>query len=137
MNPFAQVWSAARDGWTRLRAEEPEDARPSEAETVALIEEVATWVVKRRLETPALLFLEAHKPFSFLAGQALVVGTPFLAPLFGTRRTEITARLLDTPDFADRLADRIERLADEALAPRRSPAPSDAPPMPSSPGDSP
>ena len=42
---------------------------------------IAQWANKikeLRLTTPAILLLEIHKPFSFIAGQFLLVGQPFL-----------------------------------------------------------
>lgn len=102
-----------RSWWLRLRESPPEDAEAAArtAEEVdALIEQVARWVDRRRLETPAILFLEAHKPFAFMGSQFLLVGTPLAAPLFGLQRMEQLYALLEKSENVDRLIRRIEEL---------------------------
>ena len=42
------------------------DLTPERAAELA--EKMASWLVKRGLETPAVIFLEMHKPLAFLAG---------------------------------------------------------------------
>ena len=101
--------------WARVRAGTPPDpeAEARKAREIdALIEDVAKWVVGRRLETPAVLFLETHKPLSFLASQSVLVGTPLLAPLLGLERMEQYHLLLEKSENVDRLIDRIEELSE-------------------------
>ena len=68
-----------------------------------LIEHVARQIGDRKLATPALLFLEVIKPFSFIASQGLLLAEPFLSFLYEEPRIA---------DYADLLADRssIEHL---------------------------
>jgi hypothetical protein len=75
-----------------------------------LLDRVAAQVVRRGLVTPALFFLELHRPLSFLAGQATHALQPFLAPLFGYQTVQRLARLLEDPANVDRLLERIEQL---------------------------
>ncbi len=75
------------------------------------IDKIATNVVKRGLETPAIIFLEMHKPVSFFASQGLVVFSPFMAPFVGFDNVQLASRLLDKRENVERLIQRIEELA--------------------------
>ncbi|MBW3622443.1 MAG: hypothetical protein KY468_03430 [Armatimonadetes bacterium] len=104
-----------KDRWEQFRKESPEDAEAEakKAEAVnALIEQVATWVDRRRLETPALLFLETHKPFAYLGSQFFLVAMPTVAPLFGLQRAEQLYALMEKSENVDRLIQRIEELVE-------------------------
>lgn len=79
----------------------------------ALIDAVARKVVQRRLEVPAVFFLEMNKPLSFIMGQSLLVAMPFLAPLLGIQRVEQLSQLLQDRENVDRLIERIEELSEE------------------------
>lgn len=76
------------------------------------METVAKGIVRRRLEAPAILFLETHRPIAFIGSQAL----HFLTPIFGTfidpERLASLARVLETPEGVDALITRIEAEAD-------------------------
>lgn len=79
----------------------------------ALIDVVARKVVQRRLEVPAVFFLEMNKPLSFIMGQSLLVAMPFLAPILGIQRVEQLSQLLQERENVDRLIERIEELSQE------------------------
>ncbi len=74
-----------------------------ETSSDALVERLAHLIGRWRLATPAILFLEANKPLSFIGSQTLLMLQPmtdlFMAP-------ELTADLAAL--FADR--DRLETL---------------------------
>ncbi|MEN6371033.1 MAG: hypothetical protein ABFD64_03385 [Armatimonadota bacterium] len=84
-----------------------------EEEAQQLAEEVAAMIVKRRLETPAVLFLEMHKPLSFIASQGMIVAMPFLAPLLGPEKVSKFSRFLRERENIERLIQRIEELSEE------------------------
>ncbi|MGQ9698550.1 MAG: hypothetical protein ACUVRO_11230 [Armatimonadota bacterium] len=79
----------------------------------ALIDVVARKVVQRRLEVPAVFFLEMNKPLSFIMGQSLLVAMPFLAPILGIQRVQQLSQLLQERENVDRLIERIEELSQE------------------------
>lgn len=79
-----------------------------EQERDRILDRVAREVTRRRLEVPAILALEMHRPLTFLGSQALVVFTPLLAPAFGLDNLEKLTRLLQDRGNLDRLLDRIE-----------------------------
>lgn len=77
----------------------------------AMIEKIAMDIHRRGLETPAILFLEMHKPLSFFASQTLIVTTPLIAPIVGFDRVRNAANLLESRDNVELLIRRIEELA--------------------------
>lgn len=83
-----------------------------------LIEELARKIVGKGLETPAIMFLEMHKPVAFLAGQSLMVASPFLAPLFGIEGVNRYSRLLSEEGSVELLIRRIEDISAEKRAPK-------------------
>jgi hypothetical protein len=76
----------------------------------ALIETLAQKVMRHRMATPAILFLEMHKPVTFLASQSILLGSGFLAPLFGPQNVQEYAKLLESRENVERLIQRIEEL---------------------------
>lgn len=90
----------------RLMAAQIEEER----ERGELIEGIARRIVERRLETPAVLFLELHKPLAFLAGQAALAAVPFLGLFFAPEEIERAVRLLGSPEAVDQLIARIEQI---------------------------
>ena len=95
------------------------DGRPLDAEDVALLERVADAVVRRGMESPALLFLESMGPMNFLGSQALHFFTPLLDVVFPQRDIERIAQLLDRRDTLTRLATLIDSRADARRAANR------------------
>jgi hypothetical protein len=81
-----------------------------------LLHRVADEVVRRGLESPAVLFLEAHRPLQFLTSQALVVFSPLLAVVFRPEILEKTVVLMQDRQNLDRLIHRIEALSQERRA---------------------
>jgi len=93
----------------------PEEELSAE-ERDKLIDGLARKIVNRRLETPAIFFLEMHKPVTFLAGQSMLMASPFLAPLFGRENVDRYSELFSTQDNVELLIRRIEELAEEREA---------------------
>ncbi len=86
------------------------DAPLSNADRDAIIDKIADEVTKRGMTIPAVLFLEMHKPLGFLAGQSLIFGAGFIAPLVGPKNLQHWAKLIENPDDVERLIRRIETL---------------------------
>ena len=69
---------------------------------------MAQKVAQRGLFVPAILFLEMHKPVTFLAGQGLLLASGFLAPVFGPQNVQRFAKLLESRENIERLIRAIE-----------------------------
>lgn len=93
------------------------DGELTEEKTSETLERLAASVRKRRLEMPAILALEMHKPLSgFLANSAVAL-SPFLVPFFGFDATNDTTRVLERRANVERLITMLE-------TPQEDPCPS-------------
>ena len=77
-----------------------------------LLVAVAQRVVRLRMETPAVLFLESVRPLSFVGSQALVFFEPFAQALFHWEKYERFTHLVADRDNLERLTRLIEDEAD-------------------------
>ena len=91
-----------------LAAPEMTDERRDE-----LIRRFAAWVVKRRLETPAIFMLETHRPLAVVGANAAYFGAPILGPLFGEKVFAEIGTLIEDRANITRLVDEIERMSSE------------------------
>jgi hypothetical protein len=81
----------------------------TEEETEALIEKAANEITRRKLDTPAMLLFEMHKPLSFVGSQAAIVFSPFLVPFLGFDNVNNYSRLFAKRENVERLLQRIEQ----------------------------
>lgn len=91
----------------------PLDEPLTPEEVSNMVDSIARQIVNRKLEVPAVLFLEMHKPLSFIASQATIVAMPFLGPIIGAKRMADLSRLLAEREHIEILINRIEELAAE------------------------
>jgi hypothetical protein len=115
---LAQRLHGLSAGLRHAFAVEPE-GRPLDAEDMALLERVADAVVRRGMESPAVLFLESMGPMNFLGSQALHFFTPLLDVVFPQRDIERVAQLLERRDTLTRLATLIDSRGDALRATNR------------------
>ena len=83
-----------------------EDMPPEEADVI--LRKIAFEIKKRKLETPAILLFESHKPLSYIGGQATFFFAPFLVPILGYNNVRDYGRMLNRRDSIDRLVDYLE-----------------------------
>lgn len=74
-----------------------------------LIEKLAQRISSWGLTAPAILFLEAHKPFSFIGSQALLFFQPLLGFLVGDEVIGGYAQLFEDQANIERLLHLMER----------------------------
>lgn len=79
-----------------------------ESEQLALLEKVATWIVRRGLTTPAILFLETGKPINFLGSQLLIGFSPFIQAIFKGDEYQKFALILEKDANVELLIELIE-----------------------------
>ncbi len=80
----------------------------TEEEERELTEKAVVQVLKRGLDLPATMFLEAHKPFGNIGSHAMMTFSPFIIPFMGMDQTVGMSRLMATPGAIERLIQRIE-----------------------------
>ena len=75
----------------------------------ALIEKAASEIERRKLEVPAVVLLETHKPLAFVGSQSAIAFAPFIAPFLGFDFVNNYSRLFSKRENIEKLLDRIER----------------------------
>jgi len=80
----------------------------SEEGTEELLEKIATKIRSKKLEVPAVMALEMHKPLAGIAGSAGVVFAPFLVPFLGFDNVNDYTRVLSKPENIERLMKKLE-----------------------------
>lgn len=80
----------------------------TEEETEQLIEKCVSEIRARKMEAPAILFLESHQKLGFLAASGAVVTAPFLVPFFGFDAVNDYSRLFAKQENILKLLDRLE-----------------------------
>jgi hypothetical protein len=75
-----------------------------------IIDYLANTVVRRKLQTPAIFFLELNKPISTVASNMVTFAQPTLGAFFGFKKMAEWAALLNERDNVERLIQRIESL---------------------------
>jgi hypothetical protein len=93
--------------------EPPGPCEPDAAER-PVVDRLCREVVRRRLTTPALLYLEVSRPLHYIGSQAMHFFRPIVAALFDTRGYELFTRFLERRGSVDYLVRRLESLEDEA-----------------------
>jgi hypothetical protein len=79
-----------------------------EPEQRALLEKVATWIVRRGLTAPAIIFLETGKPLNFLGSQLLIGLSPFIQAFFKGDEYQKFALILEKDANVELLIELIE-----------------------------
>jgi hypothetical protein len=80
----------------------------SEEGTEQLLEKIATKIRSKKMEVPAVMALEMHKPLAGIAGSAGVVFAPFLVPFLGFDNVNDYTRVLSKPENIERLMKKLE-----------------------------
>ena len=92
-----------------------------------ILDRLASWIVARRLTAPAILFLESHRPLSFVGSQAMIAASPivhffetFLQGLAGPGYEHALyrrfAEMMESRDNLERFIIAIERRNQEQSA---------------------
>ncbi len=80
----------------------------TDQETDNLIEKAAEQIMKRKMEVPAILVLEMHKPLAFVTSQASIALAPFIVPFVGYDNAQNYSRLLTKRENVEKLIQRLE-----------------------------
>jgi hypothetical protein len=76
---------------------------------LAMLDELADAIVRRRLGTPALFFLESMRPLGFIGSQLMIVLRPLVAIAWpDPRRWDQVQRVLEVRGATELLCRRLE-----------------------------
>jgi hypothetical protein len=81
-----------------------------------IIDKIAAYIIKRKMTTAAILFLETGKPLNFVASQFLVFIQPFATFLLNQQEYERFTRILEHRQGVELLIQAINRADTEGLA---------------------
>ena len=76
-----------------------------------IIEKLAKRIVDLGLQTPAIIFLELHKPISTIFYQSSIFFQPIAAPLFGMERYSNIQSIISNRENIDKLIALIETMS--------------------------
>jgi hypothetical protein len=85
------------------------DSELTDEEAERLINRVAEEIQKRKLEVPAVMALEMHKPLAGVLGQGSVVFAPFFVPFMGFQAANDYTRLLAKRENYEKLMQKLEQ----------------------------
>jgi len=88
------------------------DEIPAE-EQQALLQKVATFIVKRRLTAPAVLTLEMCKPLHLIGGQLMIALNPFVQVIFNTTDFQKFALIIEQDQNLEHLIQLIEQTSEK------------------------
>lgn len=83
------------------------DLTPEEEET--LLQKAASEILRRKMQTPAILALEAHKPLANVIAQSMIIFSGFLIPFLGFQNVNDYSRLLHKRENVERLICLLEQ----------------------------
>lgn len=84
-----------------------------------LLDRLATWVVRKRLTTPAILFLESVRPMNFVGSQIMVFFQPVMQVLFNIREWDELRLIMERRESVAYFLDLIEAKESEQMEQNR------------------
>jgi len=83
----------------------------TEEETETLLQKAANEIARRKLQAPAILFLEMNKPLANVGASMSLVFAPFVVPFLGYDFVNDYSRLFSSRENIERLLIKIEELS--------------------------
>ena len=93
----------------------------TEEEENDLLDKLEKEICKRKLQVPAIMFFEMHKPLANIAGHFALATSPFLVPIIGYKNVNDYSRLLSKRDNVERLIVRLEKQSDSKKDAKEAP----------------
>jgi len=88
----------------------------TDEETEALVAKAANEIIRRKMQTPAILFLEMNKPLANVGANAALMFAPFAVPFFGFDLVNDYSRLFSKRENVEKLLLKIEELSKQGSA---------------------
>ncbi len=87
--------------------ETPEGNEPT-AEQKAVVDKVCLEIVRRKMTTPALLFLESFRPLNYIGAQVMHFFQPIVSVILNTEAYQHFSQFLEQRNSVDYLCQQIE-----------------------------
>ncbi len=91
----------------RPRPEDETERETAAARRRQVIEKLSAAIISRRLQSPAVLFLELNRPIGLLMSQTTLFARPFLSFFLSLEDVTAAAEVLGDPEALDELVDRL------------------------------
>ena len=78
-----------------------------------IIDDIAEYIHKKKLEVPAVMFLEMNKPLSLFYSSIFLVSTPVLGAFLGPERMRKLYLIMEKRENIEKLIRRIEEVSKE------------------------
>lgn len=88
----------------------------SEEEVEAVLSKAAFEIRRRKLEAPAILFIECHKPLAAIGGAASIAFAPFIIPFLGFDAVEKFTQVFSRRENVERLLTKLEQPQDPSVS---------------------
>ena len=88
-------------------------------EQTELFDRLASFVAKKRLTAPAILFLESVRPLNFVGSQAMLFFAPMIHALFTARQYDLIQKALERRETLSFLTVLLESKEEEAAREER------------------
>jgi hypothetical protein len=89
-------------------------------EQIALFDRIADRLVRMRMTTPAILFLESVRPLNYIGSQAMIFFAPFVHAFFSLREYDLIQKALEHREAAGYFLDLLESKEEQAREQDRS-----------------
>lgn len=77
-------------------------------EEKAVVQKIADKVVRWGITVPAIMFLEVHRPLSFVASQGLHMLSPFVSMFLDPKELDVLAKMLERRETIEEIIVAIE-----------------------------
>jgi len=101
-----------KDFWSKLKyafSVEDEIHQTFSEEEMKLLNKVADLINKKRLNTPAVMFLESVRPLNFLGSQVMVFLQPIVSFVISTKELDLLSKILEKRKSIPLLIELIEK----------------------------
>ncbi len=91
-----------------MKKNEQKDKSKLDQEKLEILDQLADFVVKRKLDIIAVFMIESTRPLHYLGAQAVIFFEPFLNIIFDNKKILLFREAMEESQYVDYLLDRIE-----------------------------
>ena len=109
MPELKKKWEKIKTSMSSAFSVEPEEPFSPNQRQQEIIEKLATWIDRKRLHLPAIMFLESVKPLNYLGSQVLVFFYPFVTAFLNSKDYKEFQQLLEYRESIGYIIEAIEK----------------------------